>query len=112
MARSTDKALRRSTKNAVAFLGALSNDLAYQYNIQNKVAIISKDRKVIGKHRMLDTVQAKIDIIEHKVKEVIRLFKPLVDRGIPFFWEEKGPLLSQKDYLEQLVSFRSDNSMF
>ena len=61
---------------------------------------------------MLDTVQAKMDIIEHKVKEVIRLFKPLVDRGIPFFWEEKGPLLSQNYYLEWLVSFQSDNSKF
>ena len=61
---------------------------------------------------MLDTVQAKIGIIEHKVKEVIRLFKPLVDRGIPFFWEEKGPLLSQKEYLERLVSCWSDNNNF
>ena len=47
------------------------------YNIQNIVAIISGARKVIAKHRMLDTVQAKIGIIEHKVKEVISLFKPL-----------------------------------
>ena len=45
--------------------------------------------KVIGKQRMLDTVQAKIDIIDHKVKGVIALFKPLVNKGIPFFWEEK-----------------------
>ena len=61
---------------------------------------------------MLYTVQAKMDIIEHKVKEVIRLFKPLVDRGLPFFWEEKGPLLSQKEYLEFLVTCRSDNIKF
>ena len=87
-------------ENVVAFLSSLSYDLSHWYNIQNIVYIISAVRKVISKHRMLDTVQAKIGIIEHKVKEVIRLFKPLVDRGIPFFWEEKGPLLSQKDYLE------------
>ena len=91
-------------KNDVDFLSALLDDLASQYNIKNRVAIISGARKVIAKHRMLDTVQAKIGIIDHKVKEVIRLFKPLVDRGIPFFWEEKGPLLSLKDYLERLVS--------
>ena len=99
-------------KNAVDFISALSDDLANRYNIQNIVAIISRARKVISKHRMLDTVQAKIGIIDHKVKEVINLFKPLVDRGIPFFWEEKGPLLSQKYYLEQLVSCRSYNSKF
>ena len=86
-------------ENVVSFLSSLSDDVANRYNIQNRVAIISGDKKVIAKHRMLDTIHAKIGIIEHKVKEVIRLFKPLVYKGIPFFWEEKGPLLSQKDYL-------------
>ena len=101
-----------TTENFVALLSSLPEDMTNRYNIQNRVAIISRARKVIAKHRMLDTVQAKIDIIEHKVKEVIQLFKPLVDRGIPFFWEEKGPLLSQKEYLEHLVSCQSDNNKF
>ena len=61
---------------------------------------------------MLDTVQAKIDIIDHKVKRVIELFTPLVRRVIPFFWEDKGPLLTQGEYLERLVLCRSDHSIF
>ena len=61
---------------------------------------------------MLDTVQAKVDIISHKVKDVINLFIPLVSMGIPFFWEEKGPLLSQKEYLDKLVNCRSYHSKF
>ena len=72
-------------KNVVDFLSSLSNDLANQYNIQNIVAIISRARKVIAKHRIINTVHAKIGIIDHKVKEVIKLFKPLVNRGIPLF---------------------------
>ena len=43
-------------ENVVSFLSALSDDLANRYNIQNRVAIISGARKVIAKHRMLDTV--------------------------------------------------------
>ena len=58
-------------ENAVAFISTLLNDLSNRYNIQNRVAIISGARKVIAKHMMLDTVQAKIDIIDHKVKEFI-----------------------------------------
>ena len=61
---------------------------------------------------MLDTVQAKIDIIDHKVKEVIKLFKPLVRRGIPLFWEEMGPLLTQEEYLERLILGRADQNNF
>ena len=91
------------TENVVAFLSSLLDDLANRYNIQNRVSIIFRARKVIVKHKMLETVQAKIDVIEHKVKEVIRLFKLVVDRGIPFLWEAKGPLFSQKEYREHLV---------
>ena len=83
-----------TAKNAIAFLSSLSNDFSNRYSIQKRVVVVSGARKVIAKHRILETVQDKIDVIEHKVKEVIRLFKPLVDRGIPFLWEEKGPLLS------------------
>ena len=40
------------------------------------------------------------------------MFKTLVNRGLPFFWEERGPLLSQKDYKECLVNCRLDHSKF
>ena len=72
-------------ENVVAFLSSLSNDFANWYDIQNRVVVVSGAIKVIAKHKMLETVQAEIEVIEYKVKEVIRLFKPLVDRGIPFF---------------------------
>ena len=61
---------------------------------------------------MLDTVHDKVDIIIHRVKEVTKLFTPLVSRGIHFFWEEMGPLLSQKEYLDKLVKCRSNHSNF
>ena len=55
---------------------------------------------MVGKYRMLDTMQAKVDIIIHKAKEVTKLFTTLVKKGIPFFWEEMGPLFTQEEYLE------------
>ena len=61
---------------------------------------------------MLETVWAKIEVIEHKVLEFIKLFKSLVSRGLPFFWEEKGPLLSQKEYREFLVHCQLDKNKF
>ena len=100
------------TQNAINFLSTLSEDQVKRFDIRDRVLIFSWSRKVIGKYKMLDTVQAKVDIISHKVKEVIELFTPLVSRGIPFFWEEKGPLLSQKEYLDKLVNCRSDHSKF
>ena len=99
-------------QNVINILSTLSEDQVRRFDIQDRVFVISWDRKVIGKYRMLDTLQAKFDIISHKIKEVINLFTPLVSRGIPFFWEEKLPLLSQKEYLDKLVNCRSDKSKF
>ena len=76
-------------KNAIEFLSSLSNDLVGRYGIQNIIVIIYGVRKVIAKHSMLDSMLDKIDIIYHKVKGVINLFKPLVDRGVPFFGKKR-----------------------
>ena len=45
-----------TAKNVVAFLISLLDDLANRYGIQNRVAVVSRARKVIAKHRMLDIV--------------------------------------------------------
>ena len=99
-------------QNAINFLSTLSEDQVRRFDIRDKVVIISWARKVIGKYRMLDTVQDKVDIVSHKIKEVINLFTPLLSKRIPFFCEEKGPLLSQKEYLDKLVNCRSDHTKF
>ena len=92
----THKRPLATTKNSITFLSSLSNDSAKRYGIQNRVVVVSGARKVVAKHRMLETIRAKIEFIEHKFVEVIKLFKPLVCKGIPFFWEEKGPLFSHR----------------
>ena len=55
-------------QNAINFLSALSEDQVRRFGIQEKVVITSWARKVVGKYRMLDTVQDKVDIISHGVK--------------------------------------------
>ena len=99
-------------QNAVDFLSALSEDQIKRMGIQDKVVVVSWARRVIGKYRMMENVQAKIDIINHRFKEVISLFNPLINKGIPFFWEEKGPLLNQGEYLEKFVLRRYDHRKF
>ena len=69
-----------TTENAIDFLGSFSDDSANRYGIQNRVAVVSRARKVVSKHRRLETVHAKIKVIEHQVLEVIKIFRPLVHR--------------------------------
>ena len=54
-------------ENAITFLSSTSDGSASRYGIQNRVIVVSRARKIVAKHRMLETVQAKIEVIEHKV---------------------------------------------
>ena len=99
-------------ESAITFLSSLSDEASSSYGLQNKVDVVSEARKVIAKHRMMEIVQAKMEVTEHKIQEVIKLFRPLTNRGLPFFWEEMGPLLSQKDYKEILVHYQLNHNIF
>ena len=74
-----------TAQNAINFLSTLSEGQVRRFDIRDRVVIISWDRKVVGKYIMLDTIQVRVDIISHKVKEVTKLFTPLVKWGITFF---------------------------
>ena len=60
------------------------------------ISVITWETKVVNQHHHLDTIEAKIGIMAHEVKYFIEMFNPLVKMGLPFFWEEKGFMFSQK----------------
>ena len=64
-------------------------------DIQDRILVIMWERKVVNKYHHLETVQAKIDVMHNQIKEFIHLFNPLFKRGLPFFLEEKGGMVSQ-----------------
>ena len=90
----------------------MTKDEIKKENIQDRFLVITLARKVLNKYHHLETVQAKIDIMHHQIKEFIELFNPLFKRGLPFFWEEKGGMWSQKEYNDSLISCRLDHRQF
>ena len=90
----------------------LTEDEIKKENIQDRVLVITWARKVVNKYHHLATVQAKIDVMRHQIKEFIELFNPLFRRGIPFLWEEKGGMWSYKEYNDRLINCRLDNIQF
>ena len=62
---------RQVAQNVVNFFSTLCEDRIKRMGIEDKVVVVSWARRVIGKHRMLETMQDKIDIINHRVEEVI-----------------------------------------
>ena len=80
--------------NAIDFLNGLTEEELRTTNIMNMISIITWARKGVNQHHHLDTIEAKISIMEHEGKYFIEMFNPLVKMGLPFFWEEKGGMSS------------------
>ena len=74
-----------TAESAITFLSSLSDEATNSYRLQNSFIVASEARKVIAKHKMMETVQAKIEVTEHKFQEVVKLFKPLTSKGLHFF---------------------------
>ena len=81
-------------------------------NIQYRILVIKWERKVVNKYHNLETVQEKIGVMHHQIKEFIELFIPLFKKGLPFFWEEKEGILSQNEYNDKLINCRLNQIQF
>ena len=80
--------------NSIEFLNGLTKEELRNSNIKDIISVITWESKVVNYHHHLDTIKAKIGIMAHEVKSFIEIFNPLVKMGLPFFWEEKGGMLS------------------
>ena len=57
-------------------------------------------------------VEAKWNFMRKQADDFAEKFKPLVQRGLPLFWEEKESMLSYKEYYDRLVECRTDHRKF
>ena len=65
--------------------------------IRDRIFVITWAMKVVIQYHNLVTVKAKFGIMAHEIKVFIEMFDPLVKMGLPFFWQENGAMLSQKE---------------
>ena len=50
--------------------------------------------------------------MDHQVNIFIDMFDPLLKKELPLFWEEKGAIMTQKEYHEKLIEYRLDHINF
>ena len=85
--------------NTIHFLNGLTKDELKEAIIKEKFSIITWERKVVSKHRHLDTMEKKIAIMNQEIELFIESISPLCKKSLPFFWEEKGKMFSQKNII-------------
>ena len=90
-------------KTAIEFLNELTKEETRKAVIRHRIYVITWARKVVNQYHHLENIEAKIGIMEHEIKVLIKFFNPLVKMGLPFFWKEKGGMLSRKECYDQLI---------
>ena len=98
-----------TTHNAISFFNNLTEEEIRKANIQDRVLVITWERRVVNKYQHLKIVQAKIEVMHNQIKEFIELFNPLFQRGLPISWREKVGMWCQKEYNDRLISCRLDH---
>ena len=69
-------------------------------------------QRVIEKEELIQRVHDKIKVLQEEIKTVYAIFKPLMDRGLPYFWDTENRLLKKDQYYNLLVNKRNDHSNF
>jgi uncharacterized protein YdhG (YjbR/CyaY superfamily) len=72
--------------------------------------MIHSVQRIIDKDAALQKVKVRIEELQKEIKEVYALFKPLIEKGLPHFWDEDNALLNKEDYDNLLVLKRNDHS--
>ena len=80
--------------------------------IEDMIAVMTSERKVIRKHHHIESVQAKADQMLQQVKYSKYLFTDLFQKGLPYICDEDGKLISQYEYEAMLVKDRLDHKKF
>ena len=68
--------------------------------------------RVVDKEEIANKVHSKIEALKKEIKEMYALLKPLMDKGLPYFWDVENRLL-RKEHCENLIlAKRNDHSQF
>ena len=69
-------------------------------------------QRVIENEELIHKVHDKRKIIQEEIKTVYVVFKPLMDKGLPYFWDNENKLLKNDRYDNLIVTKRNDHSSF
>ena len=80
------------------------------FKILDRFQMIHYVQRILDKPVALKKVKTRIEELRKEIKEVYAIFKPLIEKGLPQFWNEDNFLLSKKDYDNLVVLKRNDHS--
>ena len=82
----------------IEFMNSTSKFDLQVLKVEDRIAMIMAEKKVIYKHKYVQSVRSKVETLHKKVQHLKNKFTNLFSKGMPYFQNEQGNLISQEDY--------------
>ena len=96
----------------INFLKFSSDETLQVFKINDKYQTILLLQRVLDKEELTNKFHSKIEALQKEIKEMYALFKPLMEKGLPYFWDVENRLLKKKQYENLIVAKKNDHSQF
>jgi CRISPR/Cas system CMR-associated protein Cmr3 (group 5 of RAMP superfamily) len=99
-------------KSTITFLKFTSDEYLQNFKVDNRYQTIFLLQRVVEKEELIQRVHDKCRVFQEEIKAFYVAFEPLMDKGLPFFWDAENRLLRRDDYDNLVVAKRNDHSNF
>ena len=99
-------------KITINFLKFSSEETLQTFKINDRYQTILLLQRVIDKEELIQKVHDKCKVLQEEIKTFYAIFKPLMDKGLPYFWDTENRLLKKDNYDDLIVAKRNDHSNF
>ena len=96
----------------INFLKLSSEEALQAFKITDRYQTILLLQRVIEKEELIQKVRDKCKVLQEEIKAIYVIFKPLMDKGLPYFWDSENRLLKKYSYDNLIVAKRNDHSSF
>ena len=106
------KSPMEKSKSTITFLKFTSDEYLNNFKVDDRFQTIFLLQRVVEKDELMQKVHDKCKTLQEEVKAFYNAFKPLMDKGLPFFWDAENRLLRKDDYYNLVVARRNDHTNF
>ena len=94
------------------FLKFSSDEALEAFKFTDRYQTIMLVKRVIDKYELIRKGHSRTEALQKEIKEIYAIFKPLIEKGLPHFWDTENRLLKKEQYEDLIVSKRNDHSNF
>ena len=96
----------------IKFLKYSSDATLQAFKMNDRYQTIMLLQRVVDREDLSNKVYTKIEVLQKEIKDMYSIFKPLMEKGLPYFWDDQNRLLKKGQYENLIVAKRNDHTQF